>query len=83
MEADVQVAHWPGNQSDRNNGVNLLPLEMIEALSRNGQDQCFPRLKGLWNIQGSVKTQIQVQKMKGLRFWGMPRTLSNKRNHGY
>lgn len=59
--------HWLGNQSDRYNGVNLLPLEMIETLSRNGQDQCFPSLKGLWSIQGSVKTQIQVQKVKGLR----------------
>lgn len=49
----VQVVHWLRNQSDRYNGVNLLPLEMIETLSRNRQDQCFPRLKGVGSIRRS------------------------------
>lgn len=47
-----QIVQGLGNQSDKYNGVNLLPLELVEVLSRNGQDQCFSSLKGLWSIEG-------------------------------
>lgn len=45
-----QIVQGLGNQSDRSNGVNLLPLELVEALSRNRQDQCFSSHNGLWII---------------------------------
>ena len=36
-----------GSQGDRNSGIHLFPLELVEALSRNGQTQCFSSLKVL------------------------------------
>ena len=45
LQADVQIVHGLGSQGDRYSGIHLLPLELVEALSRNGQAQCFSSLK--------------------------------------
>ena len=37
-----------GSQGDRNSEFHLFPLELVEALSRNGQTQCFSSRKVLY-----------------------------------